>query len=287
MPVYRSERLFQFLNALFFVVVGFLMLAPMLHVLAVSLSSTEFVDAGQVYLWPKGLTFFIYEHIFGQKTLWRALGVSVYITVLGTLIYLAFTSTLAYALSRPYMPKRALIMKGIVITFIFSVPLIPHFLIVHYLGMTNTLWALMIPGAIGAFGVILMKTFFQGISSEIFDAGYIDGCSEFGIFLRIAAPLSLPSFATMGLFHAVGQWNAYFGALIFIRSKELFPIQIVLRGMIVNENSPDFKLLTDMHITPETLKSGIVIFATLPIIIVYPFLQKYFVKGAQLGSLKE
>ncbi|WP_127585817.1 carbohydrate ABC transporter permease [Paenibacillus koleovorans] len=287
MPVYRSEKLFQFLNAAFFLVLGALMLAPMVHVLSISLSSTEFVDANKVFIWPRGFNTFIYEHIFSQQRLWRAMGVSVYITVVGTVIFLLFTSTMAYALSRPHMPVRKLIMRLIVISFIFNVPLIPYFLTVNFLGLTNTLWALMIPGAVGAFSVILMKTFFQGISSEIFDAGYIDGCSEFGIYWRIACPLSLPSFATMGLFHAVGTWNGYFAALIFIRDKDLYPIQIVLRGMIVSENSPDFKELLDMHITPETLKAGIIIFATLPIIIVYPFLQKYFVKGAQLGSLKE
>jgi ABC-type glycerol-3-phosphate transport system permease component len=185
------------------------------------------------------------------------------------------------------MPARKLILKGIVVTFIFGAPLIPYFLVIDFLGLTNTLWALMIPGAIGAFGVIIMKTFFQGISSEIFDAGNIDGCSEFGIYARLCVPLSLPVFATIGLFHAVGSWNSYFNALIFIRDRDLYPIQIVLRGLIVREDSPEFSAMNQLHITPETMKAGIIIFATLPIILVYPFLQKYFVKGAHLGSLKE
>ncbi|TNJ66984.1 carbohydrate ABC transporter permease [Paenibacillus hemerocallicola] len=287
MPIYKSERIFHVINNLFFIATGALMLAPMIHVLALSLSGTEFVNANRVYLWPKGWNLNVYKEIFGQASLWRAMGVSVYITVTGTLFSLFFTSTMAYALSRPNMPGRRLILKVVVVTFIFSAPLIPHFMIVDFLRMTDTLWALIIPGAIGAFGVIIMKTFFQGISSELFDAGSIDGCSEFGIYGKIAVPLSLPVFATIGLFHAVGQWNAYFGALIFIRSKELYPIQIVLRGLIVREDSAEFSHMNELNITPETMKAGIIVFATLPIVLLYPFLQKYFVKGAMVGSLKE
>jgi putative aldouronate transport system permease protein len=288
MPVYKSERLFHFVNNSLFVLVGALMLAPMLHVLAISLSSNEYVISNLVYLWPRGFNVEVYKMIFSESNLWRAMGISAYVTVVGTLINLFFTSTMAYALSRPYMPARKLILKGIIITFIFSAPLIPYFMIVNFLGMVDTLWSLVIPGAIGAFGVIIMKTFFQGISSEIFDAGYVDGCTEFGIFARLTVPLSTPVFATIGLFHAVGEWNAYFGALIFIRSKELYPIQIVLRSLIVSEDfGAEFDAVNAATFTPETMKAGIIIFATVPIIMVYPFLQKYFVKGAMLGSLKE
>jgi ABC-type glycerol-3-phosphate transport system permease component len=288
MPVYKSERLFHFVNNTVFILVGALMLAPMLHVLAISLSSDKYVVANQVYLWPKGFNIGVYKLIFAESNFWRAMGVSIYITVFGTLIHLFFTSTMAYALSRPYMPARKLILRLIIVTFIFSAPLIPYFMVVNALGLVNTLWALMIPGAIGAFGVIIMKTFFQGISSEIFDAGYVDGCTEFGIYARITVPLSAPVFATIGLFHAVGAWNAYFAALIFIRSKELYPLQILLRGLIVNENfGAEFDTVNAMTFTPETMKAGVIIFATIPIILVYPFLQKHFVKGAMLGSLKE
>lgn len=287
MPIYRSDRLFQTINAIFFLVIGALMLAPMVHVIALSLSEAHHAEVGHIGLWPKGFTLDVYRKIIGDSRIWRALGVTVYVTVVGTVISLFFTSTLAYALSRPKMPGKRLIMRGIVVTFIFSAPLIPYFLVVNALHLLNTLWALMIPTAVGAFGVIIMKTFFQGLSSEVFDAGAIDGCSEFGIFSRIAVPLSKPVFATIGLFHAVGLWNSYFSALIFIRSKELYPIQIVLRGMIVSADMAGWDVTNEATYTAETLKAGVIIVATVPIVAVYPFLQKYFVKGAHVGSLKE
>jgi ABC-type glycerol-3-phosphate transport system permease component len=264
------------------------MVAPMIHEVALSFSSTKYVDMNQVVFWPKGFNFSVYANIFDQPNLWRAMGISVYITIVGTIICLFFTASLSYALSRPKMPIKKWILKGIIVTFIFSVPLIPSYMVVKGLGMENTLWALMIPGALGAFNVIIMKTFFQGISSEIFDAAHVDGCSEFSIFLRIAIPLSLPVIATIGLFHMVGEWNAYFGALIYIRDKTLYPIQILLRNLVIQGqlqgNLAEFE---QQNFTPEQMKAGIILFATLPILMVYPFIQKYFVKGAMLGSLKE
>jgi ABC-type glycerol-3-phosphate transport system permease component len=147
----------------------------------------------------------------------------------------------------------------------------------------------MIPGALNAFNVIIMKTFFQGISSEMFDASKIDGCSELGSFARIAIPLSTPVIATIALFHAVGQWNSYFTALIYIRSKDLMPLQVLLRNLVVEEQANNVANSAEVAtmLTPEMLKAGITLFATAPILIVYPFLQKYFVKGAMVGSLKE
>ncbi|WJH33878.1 carbohydrate ABC transporter permease [Paenibacillus sp. CC-CFT747] len=180
-------------------------------------------------------------------------------------------------------------LRGIVVTFIFSAPLIPNYLLVRSLGMENTLWALMIPGALSAFYVIIMKTFFQGISSEMFDAAKMDGCSEWGIYARVAIPMSLPVIATIALFHAVGQWNSYFSALLYIRSKDLLPLQVLLRNLVMEEQASNMASSAEVSLvmTPEMLKAGITLFATLPILIVYPFLQKYFVKGASLGSLKE
>jgi len=291
MPAYRSDRWFQFVNSAILFLFSLTMVAPLVHLAAVSLSSSAYVSSNRVYFWPKGFQLEVYATIFGMSSLWRSLGVTIYITVLGTLIALLFTTTLAYALSRPVMPGRKLVLKGIVVTFIFSAPMIPTFLVVNALGLVNTLWALMIPGALGAFNVIIMKTFFQGISSEMFDAAKIDGNSEFGIYARITIPLSTPVIATIALFHAVHQWNSYFSALIYIRNRNLMPLQVLLRNLIVGENV-DPQTQSDMAeaallATPEMMKAGIVLFATIPILVVYPFLQKYFVKGAMLGSLKE
>lgn len=291
MKIQRSELSFQWTNAVFFVVLCFTMIAPMIHLLAVSLSDPLYTNNKMVVLWPKGFQVGIYESLFGMKDMWRAMGVSVYITVMGTLLCILLTSALAFTLTRPMMPGRKLILKLILMTFIFPVPLIPSYLIVKQLGMINTLWALIIPGAIGAYNVFIMKTFFQGISAELVDAMKIDGSGEFGIYARLVLPLSMPVLATIALFHSVGTWNAYFGALIYIRSKELFPLQLKLKNMVASSatDSGLDSIAVDSGVlsSPESIKAAAILFTTLPILIVYPFLQKYFVKGAMLGSLKE
>ncbi|TNJ60492.1 carbohydrate ABC transporter permease [Paenibacillus hemerocallicola] len=291
MIAHKSERPFQWINGMAFALFSLSMIAPLIHLAAVSLSSTQYTEAKQVYFWPKGLQFDVYKTIFGMDQLWRSLGVSVTITVFGTVIALLFTSTLAYALSRPIMAGRKIVLRAVVITFVFSAPMIPSYLVVRALHMEDTLWALMVPGALAAFNIIIMKTFFQGISVEMYEAAKIDGCTEAGLFGKIAVPLSMPVFATIALFHSVSQWNSYFHALIYIRSKELLPVQVLLRNLVISDeassmvdsNFGDASIMS----TPEMMKAGIILFATLPIIIVYPFLQKYFVKGATLGALKE
>lgn len=285
----KRIQLFPAINGLFFIVLCLSMIAPIVHLAAVSLSSPIYANAKLVSFWPKGFNVEVYKTIFGMGNMWNAMGVSITITVVGTLFALAFTSSLAYSVSRPKMTGRKWVLRGIILTFIFSAPLIPNYLLIRSLGMENTLWVLIIPGALNAFNVIIMKTFFQGISSEMFEASKIDGCTELGTFWRIAIPLSAPVFATIALFHAVGQWNSYFSALIFIRDKDLLPLQVLLRNLIMEEQANQMASTTELAtlLTPEMLKAGITLFATAPILIVYPFLQKYFVKGAMVGSLKE
>ncbi|MFK7692530.1 carbohydrate ABC transporter permease [Paenibacillus sp. HJGM_3] len=286
----RQTRLFPIVNGTLLTVVCFLMVAPMLHLLAVSLSAPQYANARIVGLWPRGFQTDVYAEILRSPWLWRSMAVSVYITVLGTLIALLLNSSLAYSLSRAFMPGRKWFLKLILLTFIFPVPLIPSYLLVKELGMLDTLWSLMVPGAIGAFYIFIIKAFFQGISSELFDAAKIDGSSEAGIYAKLVLPLSMPVLATIALFHAVGQWNSYFSAIIFLRTKSLYPLQVLLRNMIVEDGSNsgiDNNFQLNMQFTPEMMKAGIVLFATVPILIVYPFLQKYFVQGAMLGSLKE
>jgi putative aldouronate transport system permease protein len=290
MRQYKSDRPFQIANTFFLILVCLTMVSPMIHVVAVSMSSVEFANAKVVYLWPRGFNLEVYRQIAGFSLIWNSMGVSVYITAAGTLLALALSASISYSLSRPGMVGRKAVTQGILVTFIFTAPLIPSYLVVRSLGMENRLASLIVPGALGAFYVFIMKTFFQGISSELFDAGKIDGCSEFGIFVRIVLPLSKAVLATIALFHAVGQWNSYFSALIFIRDKKLYPIQLVLRNLVVDAMSTAYAStnLIDLNLrtTPEQMQAGIIVFATVPILIVYPFLQKYFVKGAMLGSLK-
>lgn len=288
----QRPGVFSTVNGLFLISLSLLMLAPFIHVIALSLSDPVSVQAQLVYFWPKGFQLDMYHKMLGMSQVWRALGVSIYITVVGTLITLALTSTMAFALSRPAMPKTKLIMKLLVLTFILPAPLIPGFLLVRSLGMVDTLWALMIPGATGAFNIIIMKTFFKNISGEIFDAAKIDGCGESKIYLKIVLPLSMAVLSTIGLFHAVGQWNSYFGALIFIRDKTKYPLQVLIQQLVVQKGATDltgngggYTLM--LALSPEIMSSAMIVLATVPILLVYPFLQKYFVQGAMLGSLKE
>ncbi|MFD0961111.1 carbohydrate ABC transporter permease [Paenibacillus chungangensis] len=290
MPTYKSERLFLFINSMCILGISLTMLLPMFHLLSVSLSSSQYISLNEVFLLPKGFNLNAYEYIASQNRIWRSMGVSIYITVVGTLVSLLITTTMSYALSRSYMPARSLILKLVLITFIFSIPLIPFFLVVRDFGFLNSLWSLIIPAASGAYYVIIMKTFFQGLSAELFDAGRIDGCNEFVMFARIAVPMSIPVIATIGLFHAVYQWNSYFYAIIFIRDSSLYPIQMLVREIVILENLQsnlsNFGSMNELTL-PDQIKSSVILFATLPILIVYPFIQKYFVKGAMLGSIKE
>ncbi|WNQ10461.1 carbohydrate ABC transporter permease [Paenibacillus aurantius] len=286
----RQDRMFACINGCLLLGISFLMVAPMIHLLAVSLSAPQFANAKLVGLWPRGIQFDVYKSILDSDSLWRAMSISVYITVLGTFLALLLNGSLAYALSRSVMPGRKLALQLILVTFIFPAPLIPTYLLIKELGMVNSLWSLMIPGAMGAFYVFIMKTFFQGIPGELFDAAKIDGSGEIRLFARIVLPLSMPVMATIALFHAVGQWNSYFSALIFLRTKSLYPLQVMLQNLIVQDGANsgvDNNFQLSMQFTPEMMKAGVVLFATAPILIVYPFLQKYFVQGALLGSLKE
>ncbi|GAA3408948.1 carbohydrate ABC transporter permease [Paenibacillus hodogayensis] len=289
MPAYRRDRLAQTVLGLVLVAISLTMIAPLIHLLAISLSDGSYVLARKIYFWPKGINLDVYKQILQLKSLWKSFGVTIYITVVGTILCLIVSSMTAYPLSRSTMKGRTFLLRAIVVTFVFSIPLIPGYLTVRALGMENTLWALMIPGVTGAYYVLIMKTFFQGISSELYDSAKLDGCTEYGIFTRMVIPLSKPVLATIALFHAVGQWNSYFGAMIYIRDKTMAPLQIVLRSLVVDTTDgalggQGFDLVLQ---TPEMVKAGITLFVTLPILLVYPFLQKYFVQGAMLGSLKE
>ncbi|MBP1993201.1 carbohydrate ABC transporter permease [Paenibacillus eucommiae] len=290
MPNYNKDWIFQLINNSLILILSVTMLAPLIHLLAVSLSNPLYASAKLVYFWPKGFQTDVYETILGMKLLWRSMGNTIYITVVGTALTLFIGTMLSFALSRPAMKGRKLILKAIVLTFIFSAPLIPSYLTVRELGLMNTLWALIIPGALSAFYIIIFKTFFQGISSELFDACKMDGCSEWRIYYRIILPLSKPVLATIGMFHAVGQWNSYFGAMLYIRDLGKQPLMLVLRSLVVEDDMNklvNISKAVQMATTPTQLKAGIILFSILPILCVYPFLQKHFVKGAQLGSLKE
>lgn len=282
-----GNRLFDFINHSVLFIVAIVCVLPFVYVLAVSFASPAEVAKGGLILWPKEWSLVSYQYIFSSDTLPRSLLVSIYITVVGTLINLAFTSLMAYPLSKPHLRGRNPILLGVLITMLFSGGMIPTYFVVNGLNLTNTLWSLMIPNAISAFNLIVLKNFFQQIPDGLEDSAKIDGCNDLGVLIRIVLPLSLPAMATFGLFYAVAHWNTFFNAILYINDNEKWPIQVLLREIVILAQSRvGDSSFDEMDVQPLTIRMAVIVFATVPILLVYPFLQKHFAKGVMLGSVK-
>ncbi|SDO57060.1 putative aldouronate transport system permease protein [Paenibacillus sp. yr247] len=280
-----GETCFRMVNYVVLILLSVTMILPIIHVFAISMSDPAAVDAHQVQFLPVELTSSAWKYIVAKADLWRSLSVNLFITVVGTLLSLLFTSLLAYPLARKDFRIRNKIMFGIVFTMIFQAPMIPYFLTIKSLGLLDSIWVLIIPSTISAFNLIILRTFFQQLPFELEESARIDGCTDYGILFRMVIPLSKPALATMGLFYAVTYWNMFFHAILFIRNPKLYPLQLKLRETMVNTDLS--ANLNAMAYNSQTLQAATIIFVTLPILLVYPFIQKYFVQGATLGAVKE
>ncbi|RAV08247.1 carbohydrate ABC transporter permease [Paenibacillus contaminans] len=270
---------------------GLTTLFPLYYVVVMSVTPfIEVIQNGGFVMLPKSFTLDAYKQILSSPRVPRALGVTVLLAVCGTFLNLLVTMLLAYPLSKKKIPGRNLVLFMIVFTMMFSGGLIPLYLIVSSMGMNNTLWALIIPGLVSAFNMLIMKSYFEGLPEEIEEAARVDGCGELRTLWQIVLPLSMPILATLGLFYGINHWNTYFHAIMFITDKELQPIQVVLRSMIITPNvSTELQLAGQFQmqrLPPETVKMATVVVTILPIIAIYPFLQKHFMKGFLLGSIK-
>jgi putative aldouronate transport system permease protein len=282
-----GQKTFSAFNYIFLSALSLSMLLPFLHIFAGSFSSGQAIMEGRVTIWPVDFTMDNYRAVLLDKEIWRSFGVTVYITVFGTLLNLIFTSLMAYGLSKPDLKGRKFIIFLVVFSMIFSAPLIPSYLIVKYLGMLNTLWSVLIPGLISAFNLIIMISFFQNIPQDLLDTAKMDGAGEYRILWSVVLPLSLPSLSTIGLFYAVGHWNGYFAALLYIRDQKLFPLQVKLRQLIVESDAEQMLQTAALTVQSiEGIKMASILVATVPILVIYPFVQKHFVKGSMLGSIK-
>ncbi|MDF2644326.1 MAG: transporter permease [Paenibacillus sp.] len=272
------------------VIFGFATLFPLYYVAVMSITPiAEVLRSGGFVLWPQQVTFDAYYYIFKSNRIPDALKITITVTTLGTLCNLLITALLAYPLSKKYLPGRNAVLISIVFTMLFSGGLIPLYLVVSATGLLNSIWALIIPGLVSSFNMLIMKSYFENLPAEVEEAAKVDGCSDLQVLGRIVLPLSMPIVATLGLFYGVNHWNAYFGGIMYITDPSLMPIQVVLRNMIVTPSvSQELGLnVQDLQqLPPETIKMATVVVATLPILIIYPFLQKYFVKGMLLGSIK-
>ncbi|MFI2103120.1 carbohydrate ABC transporter permease [Isoptericola sp. NPDC019693] len=280
-------RVFQVVNAIVLTGFALLCLIPFLNVLGSSLATPGEIATRPFILIPQTFTLDAYRYILSTSTIFQAMGVSVIVTVGGTFLSLLVTALMAYALSKRYLKGRRVINFLVVFTMLFSGGMIPTFIVVQKLGLIDSLWSLILPVLINAFNFVIMRSFFQGIPDSLEEAARIDGCSDLGVFLRIVLPLSLASIATIGLFYAVYYWNTYQSAILYINDSEKWPIQVLLRqivivasGMNADEGS------VDVVPPAQSVKMAVIFVATLPMLLVYPFIQRFFVKGALIGSVK-
>ncbi|KOP64639.1 sugar ABC transporter permease [Bacillus sp. FJAT-18019] len=278
-----ASKLFDVFNVLFMIVLIIVMAYPMVYVFSASISNNAMVASGSVLLWPKKITLIAYEQLIYNPDLWISYWNTIRYTFLHTLLTLIATSAMAYPLAKRWLPGRRVILLMAAFTLLFSGGMIPTFLIVQKLGMLDTIWAIVLPSLISTWYLFIMRTFFEALPEELEDAAAIDGCGSIQILVRIVLPLSVPVMVTIGLFTAVNQWNSFFSALVYLNNREMYPLQIMMRNILIaGTNVQGEGDLTHL----ETLKYAMIMIGTLPILCVYPFIQKYFVQGTMIGGIK-
>ncbi len=282
----QKTTLFDFVNFIILLAVLFITLYPLWYVLCISLSSTEMINSGTVTFYPKGINLDAYKQIFTTSKVPRAYFNSVLYTAVGTVCCLAMTVVFAYPLSRKNFVLRRPLTLFITITLYFTGGLIPTFLVVQGTGLLDSMWSLIIPNIIWTFDAILMRNFFEGVPAELHEAAIVDGANEFKILYKIYIPLSTSAIATIALFYAMGQWNSYLLPSIYITTYEKLPLPVILRDMLMDDTSANPQSLAGTQITPEALKNATVFISILPFLALYPYLQKYFVKGLTMGAVK-
>lgn len=293
----KGDRIFLGIIYLLLIIAFVIILYPMLYILSASISDPSAVSSGAMWLFPKGVTFEGYTTILGNKSIWRGYLNTIILTAVGTGVNLLVTIPAGYVLSRNDFPLKNIFTKMMVVTMFISGGLIPSYILITGMGLKNTIWALILPGAASVYNIVVTRTFFQStIPYELEEAAKIDGATDFRIFTSIVLPLSKPIISVMALFYGVGHWNQYFSALLYIDDRSKYPLQMILREILVLQDmssNPSTQMTQETALYLEQqqslgaiIKYGVMIVATLPVILVYPFLQKYFVKGVMLGSVK-
>ena len=286
----QGEVVFGIFNAIFMIVMAFVTLYPLWHVLMASFSvPTRIMAHRGLLFWPLGYSLEAYVQVFAHPLLARSYLNTVFYVVVGTTINLIMTFHGAYVLSRRnlYFKKHMMIM--ITITMFISGGLIPNYLLIVDLKLLNTPWALLLPGAIGTYNMVMMRTYFQGIPYELEESARIDGASDIRILYQIILPVSTPIIAVIGLYYGVGHWNSWYNAMLYLTNRDLYPIQLVLREILIEGSMDaleDSAINSTWKAVEETLKYATIIVATVPVLCIYPFLQKYFDKGVLVGALK-
>jgi putative aldouronate transport system permease protein len=285
MVMNAKERLYRVVVYAALTLAALSVIFPLLYVVAVSLTPySEVLKNGGFAIVPSKISLDTYATFLDDSKIPRAYVVTIFITVVGTFVNLWVTTLMAYPLSKKNMPFRNALLLLIIFTMLFGGAIIPTYLIVKATGLIDTVWAMIIPGSVGTFYLLIMKTFFENMPESLDEAAKIDGASEIRILGQIVLPLSMPIMATVGLFYSVGHWNEFFQAIIYISDNSLHPLQVILRGMLNQSNLPELDF--ERVVPTESLQMAAVVLSTLPIVVVYPFIQKYFTQGAMLGSIK-
>lgn len=286
-----GRKIFRVVNGLIFILYGLLCLIPIIHIVSMSFSASTAVSSGKVTLLPVEFTLKSYEYVMEREAFWKAFQVSLIRVVLGVGTNMLMVILAAFPLSktRTEFCARNVFVWFFVVTMLFSGGMIPTFMIVRYTGLLDTIWALVLPGAVPVFNVVLLMNFFKAVPKELEESAFMDGAGYFRILFQIYLPVSLPALATLVVFALVTHWNSWFDGMIYMNRAENYPMQTYLQSILVSTNT---KLMTKAQaqllalISDRTLKAAQIVIATVPILLVYPFLQKYFVAGMTLGSVK-
>lgn len=278
--------IFNVFNVLFLCLLCFICIAPFLYIFSASVSTVAEVNTRGFFIYPTSFNTDAYQFLFKSNLLIGSIGRSFMITIVGTLLSMTVTVMMSYALSKPDMWGRGLINKLIVFTMLFSGGMIPTYLVVSGLRLTDTYFALWLPGLVSAYNMILIRTNIMALPGELLEAAKVDGCNDFRIFYKIVVPLIKPSIATFSLFYAVGYWNDFFNATIYLNDMGMWPIQVWLRQIVLLSAGVSDVTESTNFIAPSTINYAVIIFATAPILLMYPFIMRYFEKGMMVGSVK-
>ncbi|WP_078393722.1 carbohydrate ABC transporter permease [Shouchella patagoniensis] len=288
----KGDKVFDAVNMFMLTLGCLIVLYPLYFIVIASISDPNRIFAGDVLFLPKDMTLDGYKRIFQDPGIWNGFKNTFLYSSLGTAISVSLTVTAGYALSRKDLAGRNVIMAFLLVTLFFHGGMIPTYLVVRDLGMVNTVWAMVIPNAVGLWNVIICRTFFQtSIPKDMLEAAQIDGCNDCKFFSKIVVPLSKPIIAVMVLFHVVTHWNSFFDALIYLNNDSLYPLQLILRNLLI-QSEVSSQMIGDVEsnqaqlAVAEQIKYGVIIVSSIPLLILYPFLQKYFVKGVMIGSIK-
>ena len=284
-----GTRIFNIINATLLTILALIMILPFIHVVGSSFATGAEIAEKRFLLFPTEFTLSAYKYIFSTDTVIKSVMVSIFVTVVGTIWSMLLSTLTAYGLSRRDLVGRRYIMFFIIFTMLFNGGIIPTFIVVQQTGLLDSLASLIIPVSINVFNMIILKTFFQNLPYGLEESAKIDGANDFGILFRIIIPCSLPAIATISLFYAVTYWNTYMHAILYLSDAGKWPVQVLLRQIVVlatgmNYDSAEF---TDIPPPSQSVKMAVIVVATVPVLLVYPFLQKHFAKGALLGSIKE